>query len=71
MARKEAKPTETIIIEGTCLVCSQQQQVMDMCPMDAIQPGSPYPFINDECVNCGICIPACPYNAIREIEVQA
>ena len=56
----------TIILESECLVCSSMQDVMDVCPMEAIKPGAPFPFINEECVNCSACVAACPYDAIVE-----
>jgi ferredoxin--NADP+ reductase len=49
-----------------------------VCPVDCIAPGEPlevwpYYYIDPAtCIDCGECIPACPYNAIwREEDVPA
>jgi NAD-dependent dihydropyrimidine dehydrogenase PreA subunit len=38
---------------------------MTVCPVDCIYEGSDMVFINpDECIDCGLCEPECPVNAI-------
>ena len=56
----------TIILETDCVLCDSMQDVMDVCPVEAIKPGAPYPFINEDCVNCSACVDACPHGAIAE-----
>lgn len=57
----------THVITG---LCNRHGGCMDVCPVDCIVPGNPidkwpYYYIDAEsCIDCGLCIPACPYNAI-------
>ena len=38
---------------------------MTVCPVDFIYDGGEMVFINpDECIDCGLCEPECPVNAI-------
>ena len=38
---------------------------MTVCPVDCIYEGDVQVFINpDECIDCGLCEPECPVNAI-------
>jgi NAD-dependent dihydropyrimidine dehydrogenase PreA subunit len=38
---------------------------MTVCPVDCIYEGEDQVFINpDECIDCGLCEPECPVNAI-------
>ena len=38
---------------------------MTVCPVDCIYEGDEMVFINpDECIDCGLCEPECPVNAI-------
>ena len=38
---------------------------MSVCPVDCIYEGDEMVFINpDECIDCGLCEPECPVNAI-------
>ena len=38
---------------------------MTVCPVDCIYEGSDMVYINpDECIDCGLCEPECPVNAI-------
>ena len=45
-----------------------------VCPVDCIAPGYPvdrwpYFYIDPAaCIDCGACVPACPYNAIWPLE---
>ena len=51
-------------------LCLRHGGCVDRCPVDCIEPGEPidewpYYYINPaECIDCGLCVPACPYNAI-------
>jgi ferredoxin len=63
------------IITGLCL---RHEGCVSVCPVDCIVVGQPlmewpYAYIDPErCIDCGLCVPACPYNAIwPEDEVPA
>jgi len=65
----------THIITSLCLT---DNGCMDVCPVECISPGDPankFPtyFIDPgSCIDCGACVPECPYNAIfPEDEVPA
>ena len=57
----------THVITG---LCNRHGGCVQVCPVDCIEPGEPqdewpYYYIDpDSCIDCGLCIPACPYNAI-------
>jgi Fe-S-cluster-containing hydrogenase component 2 len=42
---------------STCEICQQ------VCPVAAIQPGTPPAFKADACIRCWACLPACPVGA--------
>ena len=63
----------THVITGLCM---RHGGCVKVCPVDCIVPGLPidewpYYYIDpSECIDCGACVPACPYNAIwREEDV--
>lgn len=65
----------THIITSLCL---RDSGCVDVCPVECISPGDPasqFPtyFIDPgSCIDCGACVPECPYNAIfPEDEVPA
>jgi ferredoxin len=38
---------------------------VEICPTEAFHEGSNFVVINpDECIDCGLCVPECPVNAI-------
>jgi len=57
----------THIITSLCL---RDSGCVEVCPVDCIVPGvpqgeNPWYYIDpDTCIDCGACVPACPYNAI-------
>ncbi len=57
----------THVITGLCL---RDNGCSDVCPVECIAPGSPardWPtfYIDPRtCIDCGACIPECPYSAI-------
>ncbi len=57
----------THIITSLCL---RDSGCVDVCPVDCIVPGNPqgewpWYYINpDTCIDCGACIPECPFEAI-------
>lgn len=65
----------THIITSLCL---RDSGCVDVCPVECIVPGKPtsewpwYYIDPDTCIDCGACIPECPYEAIfTEDEVPA
>ena len=65
----------THIITSLCL---RDNGCVDVCPVECISPGDPasqFPtyFIDPgSCIDCGACVPECPYNSIfPEDEVPA
>jgi ferredoxin len=57
----------THIITSLCL---RDSSCVDVCPVECIVPGKPvdeWPWFYidpDTCIDCGACIPECPYEAI-------
>lgn len=57
----------THIITSLCL---RDSSCVDVCPVDCIVPGKPldkwpwYYIDPDSCIDCGACIPECPFEAI-------
>ena len=57
----------THIITGLCL---RDSGCIEVCPVECIVPGMPqdkwplYYIDPDTCIDCGACIPECPYEAI-------
>lgn len=62
------------IINQKCLG-EQYASCVDVCPVDCIYPGEyqgkPFMIIDpDECIDCGVCEPECPIEAILETEEE-
>ena len=57
----------TYIITSLCL---RDAGCVEVCPVECILPGHPreeYPWFYidpDTCIDCGACVPECPYEAI-------
>jgi ferredoxin len=57
----------THVITGLCL---RDNACSDVCPVECIKPGAPaekwpnYYIDPATCIDCGACIPECPYKAI-------
>ncbi len=57
----------TYIITSLCL---RDESCVDVCPVECIIPGKPeseWPWLYidpDTCIDCGACIPECPFEAI-------
>src|SRR5215212_8325448 len=67
--------TMTHIITSLCV---RDRGCIDVCPVECMVPGNPvneWPWIYidpDTCIDCGACVPECPYAAIfPEDEVPA
>ena len=58
----------TYIIAEPC-VDVKDASCVDVCPVDCIYEGPDMYYINpDECIDCGVCLPECPIDAILETE---
>ena len=54
----------THIVTETCIKCKYTDCV-DVCPVDCFREGPNMLVIDpDECIDCAVCIPECPVNAI-------
>ena len=54
----------SFIIGKSCVGCVDTACV-DVCPVDCFYEGPNFLVINpDECIDCAVCIPECPANAI-------
>jgi len=63
-----ACPEKRVEISNLCQGCLAHP-CMQVCPKDAIHMEKGQSVIDqDKCINCGLCINACPYNAVVELE---
>lgn len=54
----------THLVTDNCINCKYTDCVV-VCPVDCFFEGPNFLAINpDECIDCGVCIPECPANAI-------
>jgi len=54
----------TYIVNENCIKCKLQDCV-EVCPVDCFYEGENMLVINpDECIDCGVCEPECPVEAI-------
>lgn len=52
------------IVTDSCIECKHTDCV-DVCPVDCFYEGENFLVINpDECIDCGLCEPECPVDAI-------
>ena len=63
------------VITGKCLG-ERYASCVEVCPVDCIHPGEyqdeEFMVIDpEECIDCSLCIPACPIDAIVETEDEA
>jgi len=63
--RLNAKETGmTHVVTESCIKCKYTDCV-DVCPVDCFREGPNFLTIDpDECIDCAVCIPECPVNAI-------
>lgn len=55
----------TYIVNDACIRCKYTDCV-SVCPVDCFYEGENMLVINpDECIDCGVCEPECPANAIQ------
>lgn len=58
------KSKMTHIVTEACIKCKYTDCV-DVCPVDCFREGPNFLTIDpDECIDCAVCIPECPVNAI-------
>ena len=56
----------THVVTEACIRCKYTDCV-DVCPVDAFREGPNFLVINpDECIDCGLCVPECPIDAILD-----
>ena len=54
----------THVVRDSCIRCKYTDCV-DVCPVDCFREGPNMLTIDpDECIDCAVCIPECPVNAI-------
>ena len=54
----------THVVVESCIKCKYTDCV-DVCPVDCFREGPNFLTIDpDECIDCAVCIPECPVNAI-------
>jgi ferredoxin len=54
----------THVVTEACIQCKYTDCV-DVCPVDCFREGPNFLIIDpDECIDCAVCIPECPVNAI-------
>ena len=55
----------TYIVKDSCIKCKLMDCV-EVCPVDCFYEGENFLVIKpDECIDCGVCEPECPVNAIK------
>ncbi len=54
----------TYVVTENCIKCKHTDCV-DVCPVDCFREGPNFLVIEpDECIDCAVCVPECPVNAI-------
>lgn len=54
----------TYVVTESCIKCKYTDCV-SVCPVDCFYEGPNFLVINpDECIDCAVCVPECPVNAI-------
>ena len=55
----------TYVVTDNCIACKYTDCV-EVCPVDCFYEGENFLVIHpDECIDCGVCEPECPADAIR------
>lgn len=65
VARTDAGASSmTHVVTENCIKCKFTDCV-DVCPVDCFREGANFLVIDpDECIDCAVCVPECPANAI-------
>ena len=54
----------TFVVTENCILCKYTDSV-DVCPVDCFREGPNFLAIDpDECIDCAVCVPECPAEAI-------
>jgi len=54
----------TYVVTEACVKC-RYTDCVDVCPVDCFRVGPNFLVIDpDECIDCAVCVPECPVNAI-------
>ena len=54
----------TFVVTEACIRCKYTECV-DVCPVDAFREGPNFLVIDpEECIDCAVCVPECPVEAI-------
>lgn len=60
----------TYVVTESCIRCKYMDCV-EVCPVTCFYEGSTMLVINpEECIDCGVCVPACPIEAIQPDTVE-
>ena len=61
----------TYLVTDNCIKCKHTDCV-SVCPVDCFYEGENFLAINpEECIDCGVCEPECPVNAIvQDVELN-
>jgi ferredoxin len=55
----------TYVVDDNCIRCKIMDCV-EVCPVDCFYEGENMLAIHpDECIDCGVCVPECPVDAIK------
>ena len=55
----------TYVVNESCIRCKIMDCV-EVCPVDCFYEGENMLVIHpDECIDCGVCVPECPVDAIK------
>ena len=55
----------TYVVNESCIKCKLMDCV-EICPVDCFYEGENMLVIHpDECIDCGVCVPECPVDAIK------
>ena len=58
----------TFVVTENCIRCKHTDCV-EVCPADAFREGPNFLAISpDDCIDCALCVPACPVKAIYQEE---
>jgi ferredoxin len=64
MLLEQRRQIMTFVVTESCIKCKYTDCV-DVCPVDAFREGPNFLAIDsDECIDCAVCVPECPVNAI-------
>jgi ferredoxin len=62
--RRRVRIPMTYVVTDNCIKCKYTDCV-EVCPVDCFYEGENFLVINpDECIDCGVCEPECPAEAI-------